>query len=345
MTISAIDVFPVREPKSGRTYTLLKLSTREGAVGWGETTAVTPASLARARSLVVGQQATRYDVLTRQFAGDPLGGALNMALLDLTGKMMKAPVFQVLGGPTRSKVRAITPAAMPAARQTLGAQGHRAFLVPLQMPQGITARPRLVAAIVDQFTQLRRDMGDGFDFAADGESKLPALEATDVALALEPLHPLWLEHPCRESNFEVIARIAAECATPLGLGGDLTDISPLQNLLRDGIVDVVRMPISHFGITPIRRAAALAETYYVAVAPGHTNGGPVATAAALHLAASLPNFFIQEIPPVLDREDRQLRDELTGGPIETVRDGFLALSTKPGLGIEVNESIVRRMAQ
>jgi galactonate dehydratase len=345
MNISAIDVFPVREPKSGRSYTLLKLSTREGPVGWGETTSISPAALSRARSVVIGQPATRYDMLTRQFAGEAIGGALNMALLDITGQVMKVPAFQVLGGPTRNKVRAIAAAATPAARQTLAAQGHRAFLAPLDMPAGITSRPKIVAGIVEQYTRLRKDLGEGFDFAADGQGRLPALEATDVAVALEPLHPLWFEQPCREASHDVLARISDECATPLGLGNELREISPVQNLLRAGIVDVVRLPLAHFGITPIRRAAAVAETYYVAVAPSLPSGGPVATAAALQLAASLPNFFIQEIPPVTEREDRQMREELVGGAIETVRDGFLALSTKPGLGITVNENIIRRMAQ
>jgi len=112
--------------------------------------------------------------------------------------------------------------------------------------------------------------------------------------------------------------------------------------LGDGIVDVVRMDLHKLGITPLRRAAALAETYYVAIAPFHT-GGPVATAAAKHLAASLPNFFIQELPAVLEREERQLRDALVGGGVETVSDGYLSLSTKPGLGIQVDEALLRRM--
>jgi galactonate dehydratase len=80
----------------------------------------------------------------------------------------------------------------------------------------------------------------------------------------------------------------------------------------------------------------MAETYYVAVAPNH-DGGPVATAAALHLAASLPNFFIQHVPWPPDERDRRMRSELVSQPVETVRDGFAALPAGPGLGIQVNE--------
>jgi len=83
--------------------------------------------------------------------------------------------------------------------------------------------------------------------------------------------------------------------------------------------------------------AALAESYYIAVGPNH-HGGPIGTAAALHLAASIPNFFIQQIPVPESENDRGMRAELTGTSIEGVKDGFAALPTGPGLGISVNEA-------
>jgi galactonate dehydratase len=191
---------------------------------------------------------------------------------------------------------------------------------------------------------LRGRAGGNVDFAADGQGRLPAAEASDLAVALEPFHPLWLEQPCAEANTAVLQRISLESTTPLGLGKDLDAIGPVQSLLRDGLVDIVRLPIAKLGITPLRRAAAIAETYYVAVAPYHGLGGPVATAAALHLAASLPNFFIQEIPAVIGAEERRLRDDLAGGAIETVKEGYLGLSTAPGLGLNINESTLRRLS-
>jgi galactonate dehydratase len=91
----------------------------------------------------------------------------------------------------------------------------------------------------------------------------------------------------------------------------------------------------------VRQVAALAETYYVAVAPNH-EGGPIGTAAALQLAASLPNFFIQSVPWPQDERDRRMRTDLVAEPIETVRDGYLSLPVKPGLGITVNESALEK---
>ena len=342
MKVTALDAFDVREPGSGRRYSILKATSDEKLVGWGEASHISAAALTKARAAVVGQEPSRYDVLTRQLAGDPVGAAVNIALLDLYGQEAKAPVFQVLGGPTRFKVRAMTTLARPQDREALQAQGHRAFVVPVQLPPGITARPKIVEGVAKQFAALRA-LGENLDFVADGQSGLPSAEAADLAVALEPYHPLWFDRPTREPNDEVLGRIASESTVPLGLGHDLAMFAPVQNFLREGICDILRLSLNRLGVTPLRRAAAVAETYYTAIAPHHT-GGPIATAAALHLAASLPNFFIQEVPAVLDRDTRQLRDELVGGPIEAVNDGYFTLTAKPGLGIQVNEAVIRRMA-
>jgi galactonate dehydratase len=87
--------------------------------------------------------------------------------------------------------------------------------------------------------------------------------------------------------------------------------------------------------------AVIAETYYIAAAPYH-DGGPIATAAALQLAGSIPNFFIQQIPLVQAEEDRRMRAELAGAGLETVKDGFAALPTGAGLGISVNEEALKK---
>jgi galactonate dehydratase len=344
MKITTLDAYSLRESSSNRAYTLLKVSTAEGVSGWGESVSISAAGLARARSLIVGQEESRYDYLTRQFAGDPISAALNMALLDLAGKRSNVPVFQLLGGPTRNKVRAITYLESDAELESLLAQGHRAFLTPVEVPRVITSRPRAIAAAADRFAALRRKAGDNVDFAADGQNRLPSAEASDLAVALEPFHPLWFDQPCSEANTAILQRISSESVTPLGFGRDMNEIGEVQSLLRDGLIDIVRLPLSKMGLTPIRRAAAIAETYYVAVAPFHASGGPVATAAALHLAACLPNFFIQQIPAVTNVEIRKLRDDLAGAAIENVKDGYLGLSMRPGLGLNINESVLRRLS-
>jgi len=151
------------------------------------------------------------------------------------------------------------------------------------------------------------------------------------------LHLLWFDEPCTLSNLSAAYRIASENVTPVGFGRFAAEAGVFQNLLRSDAIDVVRPDLARHGITQSRRISAVAEPYYVAVAPFH-DGGPIATAAALSLAASLPNFFIQQVPCPAAEEDRRMRARLAGDATEAVQDGFLQLPRGPGLGISVNEA-------
>jgi galactonate dehydratase len=189
--------------------------------------------------------------------------------------------------------------------------------------------------------ELLKQVGDDRDFVLDGHGRLTPSDAASVAATVETSHPLWFDEPCSVSNLEALRKISAEAVTPLGFGRGVADPAVFQTLLREGLVDVVRPDISVYGITGARRIAVMAETYYVAIAPHH-DGGPVATAAALHLAASVPNFFIQHVPYPEDAADRAMRAEIVSAGIETPRDGFLELPRGPGLGIDVNEQALEK---
>ncbi|MFN0170551.1 MAG: mandelate racemase/muconate lactonizing enzyme family protein [Bryobacteraceae bacterium] len=337
MLIDRLDVFTVREPVSRRQYSLVKLTTRDGVAGWGECSPLTAGDVDSARSMTARQPVHRYEVLRTRMENHPAQAAVNMACLDAVGKMARAPVFQVLGGPTRNKVRALTdwsPAALKA--------GHRAFVVPLPEITFPNPRRQFLSQVRERLEALRREAGDSADFVLDGNNQLPPGEAQNVSAAIEGLHPLWFDEPCALTNLGAARKISEENVTPLGWGRHIRNLAEVQNLLREQMIDVVRLDLNRHGISSIRRAAALAEAYYVAVAPYHA-GGPVGTAAAIHLAASLPNFFIQQLP-FAQGEDAKMRAELTGGDLEQVRDGFLPLPAKAGLGVEINESTLRRNA-
>jgi galactonate dehydratase len=146
---------------------------------------------------------------------------------------------------------------------------------------------------------------------------------------------LWLDEPSPALNLQALRKISAENVTPLGVGRFIEQPAAFQDLLREEAIDILRPDISLNGISRIRQMAAIAESYYTAIAPFH-NGGPVASAAAFQLAASLPNFFIQQIPLPQAEQDRKMRAAVAGN-IEMVKDGFAVLPTGPGLGITVNE--------
>jgi galactonate dehydratase len=266
-----------------------------------------------------------------------------MAMLDIVGKACKAPVYRILGGPTRSKVRVFTSIAgsdaesIKVSLKRASDAGYRAF--GLQVPEP-AARNQGQAYQLEIRKLAELVQSRGGDFVLEGGALLTPGDAASTATTAQHMHPLWFDEPCAVSNLEAIRKIADESVLPLGFGRELRSPGEFQDLLRHGLIDLVRPELLHFGITRTRRIAAMAETYYVAVAPCH-RGGPIATAAALHLAASLPNFFIQNVP-LPAAEDSSLRAALGGGEIETVKDGFAMLPAGPGLGVTVNETVLEK---
>ena len=343
LQITALRNYPLREPVSGRSYTVIKLQTRSGLEGYGECGSVTATDLAQTVKAVVGKEATQFETVRFQLKSTPSGlaAALNMAMLDVMGRSVKAPIYQVLGGPTRNKCRALAPlegstdAELTASVRRAREAGFRAFLVPTPPTTGRNQGQAFVLAARKRLDTLRDAAGPGTDFALDCGASLPPGDAASLAAAFERFHLLWLDEPSPALNLQALRKICAENVTPLGVGRFIEQPSAFQDLLREEAIDILRPDISLNGISRIRQMAAIAESYYTAIAPFH-NGGPVASAAAFQLAASLPNFFIQQIPLPQAEQDRKMRAAVAGN-IESVKDGFAVLPTGPGLGITVSE--------
>ena len=325
LDIAEIRHFPVREPVSRNRYSLLRVKTGSGVIGWGECAATPDGDLKALEGAWMGKPAHSYAAIT---TATPFGAALDMALLDILGKVCNAPVYRVLGGPTRNKIRAFASpeqAGFPIALIAVPAPASR--------NQGKAYQNR-IRSLIDV-------VPDTSDFVLAGNGALTPGDAASVATTAEPKHPLWFDEPCAHSNIEAVRKIADETVVPLGFGQGIRDPGIFQALLRNGLVDIVRPELAFFGITGVRRIAALSEPYYVAVAPRH-DGGPVATAAAIHAAASMPNFFVQHVPVPAAPEDRKMRAEIASPNLESGRNGFLELPKGPGLGVTINESALEK---
>lgn len=329
--ISEVRAFQMGSLGSEDRYVVLQVRTASGLVGYGECNSLSGSDIKATNHAITGRAATSYQVLDALVPPNVRGG-LNIALLDIVGKATKAPIYRVLGGPTRNKARAITRLSgssdeeLKSDLQKQLAAGFHAFLIPVPRPaarnQGSDFTHRAVARL-----QAMRTSAPNADFAFEAHGELTPGDAASLAAAVESMHPLWFDEPCPVTNIETIHKIADETVVPLAFGQTISDPGTFQDLLREGLIDLLRPDLLTYGITGIRGLAALAETYYVDLAPWH-KGGPIADAAALHAAASIPNFFIAQT------------NHSSAGPAP--RDGFFELPKGPGLGIEVDEKALER---
>jgi galactonate dehydratase len=351
LAVTGLRGWRMREPVSGRSYTVVRVESRGGAIGYGEGGPVKGSDIAEARSAVAGRRATDAEFIRHRLAGIPaMEAAVNDAMLDLAARSANVPIYQYLGGPTRYKARVLgildgdNEDALAASLQRAKGQGFRAFSFPIPARDSMWRMQAYVDAIRKRVERMRAAAGPNMDFVLDANASLTPGDAGFIATALERTHLLWLDEPTDILTNDALSKITGESVMPMGIGRKIHEVTPLQNLLRWGCVDILRPSVGLNSTLKIRRMAAVAETHYVAVGPYH-NGGPIGTVAAIHLAASLPNFFIQQVPQPQAEQDRAMRAELTSGSQERFVDGFAQLLNKPGLGFEVSEQALNKYSE
>ena len=357
MKISAITTWAVAEP-GGRRYVILKIATDEGLAGYGEAPAAPDArsavdrlkrELASLQGLNPARTLQIDAALEKAGAGPAARAAVNIALMDLLGKTAKAPLYEALGGPTRTKARAMAVVEGGSTGELRDAvlqaksEGHRAFSIPLHMPAGMERGRSFYLNVRRQLDDLRAAAGESCDFVLDCAGAPTPGEALSIADRVEDFHLLWMDEPCSQVSAAARASISAVTVTPVGFGRNVTRNSEFQDLLREDGIDVLRPDLTLHGVTNVKKAAALAETYYVALCPFH-RGGPIATAAGIHLAAALPNSFVQEMPFSRNGADRQMRQEISGGWDERPDEGWFKLLEGHGLGLRVDEAAIAKYA-
>ncbi|MDP8955772.1 MAG: galactonate dehydratase [Actinomycetota bacterium] len=329
----------------------MKVVTDGGVHGWGEATiegreSTVQAAIAELGQLVVGEDplAVEHDwqILHRRFwrGGVVLQtaiGALDQALWDIRGKAWGVPVYRLLGGPTRHRLRLYTHAGIydPTAAEPEADQARRSGFTAIKtgawVGDSVLPEREGVSVAVDRYERLRVQLGSGIDLLVDNHGRSRSSQASLLGKELAERGAFWLEEPTAPEDLDGLARVRAACPTLVLAAGERCyskkDVLPL---LERRLVDVVQPDLCHAGgITECKKIAALAETYGVDVAP-HNPRGPVATAAAAHLALAIPNFLILEF--VLGLGERSLA---ASGWV--LRDGHLEVPELPGLGVELDE--------
>ncbi len=321
-----------------RNFLFVRVYTDEGITGIGEATSL-PAIEAELRNkgaLIIGEDPFQIQRLWSKMylqshfmTGIASGGAISAietALWDIKGKALGQPVWNLLGGKMRDRVRSYTHADTPEESRALVDQGYTG----LKMGGTKTAVQRVRA--------MREEVGDDIDIMADlhGPPWMTTADAISVGKVLEDYGLLFYEEPVAPENIEALARVGKAVNIPLASGERLAYIYSARELIEREIVDIIQPDAGRFGgLTQMMKLAAMAEAHYIQMAPHDGSLGPVGEIASIHLCASIPNFLIWEHRT----GDVPLRYEVMQ-PQPEVRDSYITVPTAPGLGVELIDDVL-----
>jgi galactonate dehydratase len=327
-------------------WLFLKVHTDAGIVGWGEpivegraeTCATAVQELA---SYLIGKDPRdvvhHWQAMYRHafYRGGPILtsviSGIDMALWDIKGKALGVPVYELLGGPTRRRVRVYAHVGnSPDRLKQRKAEGFTAFKTGVlgATRSRIVASRQFIHEAAESFAALREAGGDEVDIGIDFHGAISPQNAKLLIKAFEPYQPMFIEEPVQCQNVDVMAQIARGTHLPIATGERIFTKWGFREILEKHAASILQPDLCHAGgITEVRLIAGLAEAYYAAIAP-HNPLGPISLAAGLQLAASIPNFLCQE--------QVNLGEGYLKKPF-TVSEGYVDLPSGPGLGIEVDE--------
>ena len=362
MKITSLETFKV-PPR----WLFLKISTNEGITGWGEPIVEGRAETVRAAvgelsEYLVGKDPFRiedhFQVLYRGgfYRGGPILtsaiSGIEQALWDIKGRALGVPVYELLGGAARERIRVYgwiggdRPGEVAEAAEAQVAAGFTAVKMNANSEMHYVESFTEVDAAVSRFASVREAVGWEADIAVDFHGRVHRAMAKALVKELEPYRPMFIEEPVLPEHGEALREIARYTSTPIALGERLYTRWDFKRVLVDGYVDIVQPDLSHAGgILEARKISAMAEAFDVAVAP-HCPLGPIALASSLQLDACTPNAFIQEQSLGIHyNRGNDLLDYLKNPRVFSYKDGYASVPEGPGLGIEIDEDKVRRSAQ
>ena len=354
--------------RGGRTFLFIRLTTDEGIVGLGERpTGHTPDLKSQiallhdlAERFVVGESpfdierlwqriyASNHDYRHPSLYGTPALSAIEMALWDIVGKATGQPIYNLLGGRCHDKLRAYAymptdgvwenPAKAGDIAAKLVAEGNTAckidpFMPYFPLPRDFPLKTIKHAARI--FRAIRDAVGDELEVGIGTHGQFSTAGAIRVAKVFEEFDPFWFEEPVPPENVDEMARVAAHTTIPIASGERLATLYEFSELVEKQAAQIVQLDVGQCGgILESKKIAGIAEAHYAMIAP-HMYVGPVAAAAAVQVDACSPNFLIQEY------NGGSLHEALFKEPIRFA-NGFIELPTAPGLGLELDDAVVRQ---
>lgn len=357
MKIKAVNTYFVR-PRWG----FVEIETDSGLTGWGEAVLEGHAGAVLAcvdemRDYLIGKDPADieglWSVLYR--AGFYRGGGVLMsaiagidqALWDIKGKVFGVPVYQLMGGKCRDRMKVYSwvggdrPSDVGAAAREKLDEGFKAVKMNATEELQMIDSYDKIDAVLERVAAIRESCGKYFGIAIDFHGRVHKPMAKVLAKKLEEFDPMFIEEPVLCENMESFKEIAAGCNIPIATGERLFSKYDFKRLLTCGGVDIIQPDLSHAGgITEVKKIAAMAESYDVALAP-HCPLGPIALAACLNVDATSYNAVIQEQSMGIHYNvGKSVLDYVNNKDDFAFEDGYAALPRLPGLGVEVNRELV-----
>lgn len=347
-------------------WLFLKIETDEGISGWGEPVVEGSADIVRTaveqymRDLI-GKDPMRiqdhWQMMYR--TGFYRGGAVFMsamagidqALWDIKGKYYNAPVYDLIGGLCRDRLKVYRwiggdrPSDIQASVKEAYEQGYRAVKMNGTEEIHWIDSFKKVEAVCERVNAIRELYGYDMDIAVDFHGRVHKPMAKVLARELEQFRLMFIEEPVLPENNEALREIANHTATPIAVGERMFSRWEYKKLFEQGIADIVQPDLSHAGgITECLAIARMAEAYDVALAP-HCPLGPIALAACINLDCTAPNAFIQEQSMGIHyNKGGDLMDYLNDASIYQYKEGYIDIVGRPGLGVDINEEYVKETA-
>lgn len=275
---------------------------------------------------------------------------IEQAMWDIKGKHLGCPVYELLGGKCRDKVRMYTHIKRAGVAGEFPIEemlsitderlhdGYTALKYSIIPSIKVIDTPAEVEKHVARFAAVREKIGSGIDLAIDFHGRVSPAMAPRLAEALKPYMPMFIEEPCLPENVDCMVNIARSTTIPIAAGERLFSKWEYRELIEKQAVSVVQPDLCHCGgIFEARKIAVMSELYFGSIAP-HNPLGPISLAACLQLDACTPNFLVQEHPGNADKSD------LGVGYIKepfVIKDGYIEVPVKPGLGIELDEEAIK----
>ena len=375
MKISDIKTFLVH-PGVAKNLCFVKIETDSEFFGWGECYTQTDrdtqivAHVEQIKRYLIGRDPRNIKHFTQSFFNDFAGrrgsmeffcaiSGLEQAMWDITGKLHNAPVHQLLGGAFREKIRvyangwssknisgennsnSTNPLSQPErlailAKETVNAGFTALKFDPIPGPWRTHIDKKTEFQAIENVEAVRDSVGNDIDILVEIHRRLAPSHATKIAKSIEKYNPFWFEEPVLAKNLKALEMVKKSISIPVVTGEELYTKFEFREVFERQAADIINPDICNVGgILELKEIAAMAEPYFIGVSPHNYNSTTVGLAATVQLCGAIPNFIITEYFTNLE----DFGNKIAKNPLK-VENGYINLPNAPGLGIELNESIL-----